>query len=136
MFSFLARYLDHLYRLIFHSAIIRQSSTIEKIDVDYAFSIIKKTYMSILYYIEVNTKTISDKLQDKVLTYIYSSMTESNPRIRAGDLIKSIHSRFKISQTTAYTMVNEYLSKKQIIKEDKTKGSKERFVYYKRGFIK
>lgn len=136
MFSFLARYLDHLYRLVFHSAIIRQSSTIEKIDVDYAFSIIKKTYMSILYYIEVNTKTVSEKLQDKVITYIYSLMTESNPRIRAGDLIKSIQSRFKISQTTAYTMVNEYISKKQILKEDRTKGSKERFVYYKRGFIK
>lgn len=134
MFSFLARYLDHLYRLIFHSAVIRQSKVIEKIDVDYAYSIIKKTYMSVLYYIEVNTHTINDNLQDQILSYIYSLMGDNNQGIRAGDLVKSIQGHFKKSQGTVYAILREYTSKKLLIKEDRTKGGTERVVYYKRPY--
>jgi hypothetical protein len=136
MFSFLARYLDHLYRLIFHSAIIRNSKTIEKIDVDYAYSIIKKTYTSILYYIEVNTRKSEDKLQDKVLQYIYSQLSSDKPKIRSGDLVTSIQNKFKKSPGTIFKILNEYVSKKLLIKEDDTKGGKERMVYYRRNWTK
>lgn len=131
MFSFLARYLDHLYKLIFHSAVIRQSPTIEKIDVDYAFSIIKKTYMSILYYVEVNTHLIRENIQDHILTYIRKLINEKNGEIRAGDLVKSIQDNFKKSQGTTYKLLNEYVSKGLLIKEDRTKGGNERVVCYK-----
>lgn len=136
MFSFLARYLDHLYRLIFHSAIIRQSSTIEKIDVDYAFSIVKKTYMSILYYIEVNTKVVAEGLQDRILNYVYTLLPDTNSKIRAGDLVRAIQSKFKKSQGTIYTILTKYLSQGIIRKENQPKGTKERVVEYKRGFGK
>jgi hypothetical protein len=135
MFSFLARYLDHLYRLTFHSAVIRQSKTIEKIDVDFAYSIIKKTYMSILYYIEVNTQTVQENLQDKILSYIYNALLPvENPRMRAGDLVKTIQRQFKKSQATVYKILGEYVDKKLLLKEDQTKGGKERFVYYRRPY--
>jgi len=136
MFSFLSRYLDHLYRLIFHSAVLRNSKTIEKIDVDYAYSIIKKTYMSILYYIEVNTQRVKDNLQDKILQYIYSLMTSDKPKIRSGELVKLIQGRFRKSPGTIFKILNEYVSKKLIIKEDDTKGGRERIVYYRRNWIK
>jgi len=136
MFSFLTRYLDHLYRLIFHSAVIRQSKTIEKIDVDFAYSIIKKTYLSILYYIEVNAKVIEDNLQDRILAFIYSLMSEDKPKIRSGELIKSVQNRFKKSQGTIFTLLGEYVSKRLLVKEDNTRGGKERVVYYKKPFTK
>lgn len=136
MFTFLTRYLDHLYRLIFHSAVIRQSKTIEKIDVDFAYSIIKKTYLSILYYIEVNAKVVQENLQDRILAYIYEQMTADKPKIRSGELVKAVQSRFKKSQGTIFTLLGEYVSKKLLIKEDHTKGGKERVVYYKKPYLK
>src|SRR3989344_2067621 len=134
MFSFLARYLDHLYRLIFHSAVIRQSKIIEKIDVDFAYSIIKKTYMSILYYTEVNTKVMQDNMQDKILAYVYTLLPVDNPRMRAGDLIKTIQKQFRKSQATVYKIIGQYVEKKLLLKEDHTKGGKERVVYYRRPY--
>lgn len=134
MFSFLSRYLDHLYRLIFHSAVIRRSKVIEKIDVDYAYSIIKKTYMSILYYTEVNTRAIQDNIQDKILSHLYTLLPVENPRMRAGDLVKAIQKQFRKSQATVYKIIGEYVEKKLLLKEDHTKGGKERIVYYRRPY--
>ena len=100
------------------------------------FSIIKKTYMSILYYIEVNTRKSEDNLQDKILQHIYSLLSSDKPKIRSGDLVKSIQNRFKKSPGTIFKILNEYVSKKLLIKEDDTKGGKERIVNYRRNWIK
>ena len=59
---------------------------------------------------------------------------DNNEGIRAGDLVKSIQSHFKKSQGTVYTILREYVSKKLLIKEDRTKGGTERVVYYKRPY--
>jgi len=137
MFSFLTRYLDNLYRLILHSAVIRQSKTIEKIDVDFAYSIIKKAYLSILYYGEVNTSiTSGDSLQEKILSYIYGLMTQDKQEIRSGELIKAVQDRFKKSQKTTFGIIKEFVNKKLLIKEDKSKGGRERRVMYRKPYNK
>ena len=87
--------------------------------------------MSILYYIEVNTQSIQENMQDKILAYIQTLFTIENPRMRAGDLVSSIQKQFKKSQTTVYKIVRQYVNKKLLIKEDHTKGGKERVVYYR-----
>ena len=90
--------------------------------------------MSILYYTEVNTKVMQDNMQDKILAYVYTLLPVDNPRMRAGDLIKTIQKQFRKSQATVYKIIGEYVEKKLLLKEDHTKGGKERVVYYRRPY--
>lgn len=129
MFSFLSRYTDQLYRLCFQSAVIRHSKKVQKIDVDYAFSIIKKTYLSILYYIEINTKEITEGIQDEVLGFIYNELNKT-PKIRSGDLVSRIIKKYKKSGPTIFGLLKEYLKKQLLVRQKGKSGSRERVTYY------
>lgn len=128
LFSFLSRWTEQLYKLAFHSVIIRRSSTIQKQDIDYAFSIMVRCYDNLLFFLEKNAQQIfQDKNVDK-LRYIYG-MLKNEPRVNATEILNALKEKFGISHSTVYNILNEFL-KKGCLKKIEVPTHRGKEVFY------
>lgn len=130
LFSFLSRWIEHLYKLSFHSAILRQSKIVQKKDIDYAFSIMIKCFDNLLFFLEKNTEEnalYEDKDVNK-LRYVFGCLN-NQPKIRANELVSAMKQKFHLSTTTIYKLLNEWVER-ECLKKEEGSSEKGKEVYY------
>ncbi|GAH04566.1 unnamed protein product, partial [marine sediment metagenome] len=131
LFSFLARYQELAYKLVFQSMLIRNKEQPDPKDVWFAMSILENCLFSLAYFLEHNSwrqQFKSDKFNKKELKELYLVIDAHSGTAQAGKLIVAMCSTWRKSKPTTIAKLKDFCEI-GVLERVQEKGAKE--VYYK-----
>jgi len=104
MNGFVSRYRDHLVVIAHHSAAMRYSCDVEKVDVEYAFRLLKELYLALKLWVETKVeRDISEVKEQQGIAEMVQTYIAANEGCRYKELVRYVAKRRRATyQASSY----------------------------------